>query len=89
MNGRRLARFCVMPELVALMGRGRFEVVDNPLPTGARIVSSGYDAARDVFFVVLEHETFAPVAPGEVIPEVAAPTIRILGDRRPWIGCPN
>jgi hypothetical protein len=40
------------------------------LPEGARLVNLIYDHTRDVFELIVEHESFAPVPEGELLPRL-------------------
>jgi hypothetical protein len=75
-DARRLARFSITPEIFLLFSSGWFEVVANPLPADAQIVSAFYDPPRHCFTVVLHSEAFAPVQKGAEIPDVQAPHIK-------------
>lgn len=75
-RGRRLARFSITPEVFVWMGRGQFEVISNPLPLDSSLVGAFYDESRHQFTVIVESDSFAPVADGEAVPEVQAPSVR-------------
>jgi hypothetical protein len=75
-DARRLARFSITPEVFLVFTSGWFEVIANPLPADAQIVSAFYDEPRNCFTVVLTSETFAPVPEGAVIPDVQPPAIK-------------
>jgi hypothetical protein len=75
---RHLARVLVAPELLVSLVTGRFEVVENGLPVGVQVRGAGYGSECRALFVVVEHESFAPVSFGKVIPAAPAPVIRSL-----------
>ncbi len=77
-GGRRRALLRVTPELLLWMGSGMFEVVANPLPEDAVMTGAFYDGERDTFTLVVESESFAPVTPGDLLPDLTPPTIRRL-----------
>lgn len=52
----------------------RFTVTDG-MPRGASVHRAGYDANRDVFYLVLEHESFEDIPEGSPMPH-ASVTIR-------------
>lgn len=40
----------------------------NGLPKGAIIISTGYDAAYDWYYFIVEHESFDLITEGDVLP---------------------
>ncbi len=82
-NDRRQARFLVTPEFVALLGVGKYEVVENPLPADAKVVAAFYDGQHSCFSVTLESEEFDPLEKGMLVPIVRSPQIRKIEDDVP------
>lgn len=76
MQQRRQAVLRVAPELYGVLKAGRFEIIADPLPDDARLVSAGYDPWRNTVVLVFESEAFAPVPVGKVLPELPGPTMR-------------
>lgn len=77
-KGDRLKRLAIVPELfTTLLSEGSFEVVKNPLPDDAVIVSSGYNLEKNQFEVVIRSALYTYVPDGGLIPYTEAPTIRI------------
>lgn len=50
------------------MGKDGFITCYRGLPQGARLVNFGYDPLSGCEQLIFEHESFAPVKPGEIIP---------------------
>jgi hypothetical protein len=76
---RCVRRVAVHPRvLVDLMTHGTdgIDVVDHPLPAGARYVLCTWDPLGATVWIIVEHESFDPIAEGEVIPEHEAPVFR-------------
>ena len=76
---RCVRRVAVHPRvLVDLMinGTGGIDVVDHALPAGTGYVLSTWDPIGATVWVIVEHESFDPIAEGDVIPEHAAPVFR-------------
>lgn len=69
---RNLAIITVAPAVIVhLMTCGNaFRVVDHGLPHGTKFKSMAYDHRRDLFVIVVEHETFPRVTEGSEIPEL-------------------
>ena len=74
----RVARVLFAPELLLRLTRGKFEVVENPVPATATWKYCAYDVERGAVFLVVEDASFAEVAPGEVIPFLEPPMIHVL-----------
>ena len=69
---RRLVRVMVAPEFMAqqyIQGRVTHLECFRGLPEDAQLVGAACDEARRVFLLTFEHESFAPVPEGEMIPE--------------------
>lgn len=60
---------------------GPIRCVDG-LPKGARFINSYFDADKHVAFVVFEHESFADVAAGEIIPEIRVMFERVSSEQK-------
>lgn len=76
-SDNRLKRFLVSPELIMMLGSGKYEVVENPLPEDIELQSAYYSERERAFCVVMHSEEFEPVTGGD-IPLVDRPTIRRL-----------
>ncbi|HMH81384.1 MAG TPA: hypothetical protein VK531_00830 [Gemmatimonadales bacterium] len=77
-----VVRVLFAPELLISLTRGTFEVVHNGLPADARIRGCTYDAERGAATLYVEHESFADVEPGAVIPIATAPSVRVVASPR-------
>jgi len=77
---RRLARFLISPELVACLGVGKYEVVENSLPADVVVVGSFIDEKYHAFSVTLCSKEFEEVLEGKLIPIVPCPMIRRIED---------
>lgn len=71
-NARRFARIIVSPELVGglLVAGERTLKVECGLPPGARYAGGSFDPDRAVYVLVFEHESFSPIPPGWIFPEI-------------------
>jgi hypothetical protein len=69
----RLRRVRVAPPVLFFMLQDNpnawFQPAENRLPKDARLVNAYFDADRNMFYLVVEHESFEPVGEGQVIPE--------------------
>ena len=74
-----VVRILFAPELLVALTRGTFEVVENSVPVDARVRGCTYDPDRGAVTLYVEHDSFAPVEPGDVIPVAAAPIVRSVG----------
>lgn len=72
----RRARMLITPEALLTLGMSRYTVISSELPDDAHIINSGYDLERNCFVLILESEFFAPVREGDLLPDVAPPTIK-------------
>lgn len=75
---RRLRVMYVTPELVAMFGVGRYEVVKDSLPDDVEVVSGFWDSQRHCFAVCVAHPSFDPVEKMATIPPVESPQIERL-----------
>jgi hypothetical protein len=66
--GRRLRILEISPDLLAFITSGTFRVTAGAMPADAKIWNRFYDPYRDVFCVVLAHESFEEVKPFGRIP---------------------
>lgn len=75
----RRAILLVTPELCTEMVKGvqepgdrfrRFRVVENPIPSDAKVVDVYYDAGQGLFNIVLESSAFDLVEEGKPLPIV-------------------
>lgn len=41
--------------------KGKFEILDSPIPKNAKFISSYYDEERMSFVVIFEHSSFEPI----------------------------
>jgi hypothetical protein len=73
-----VVRVLIAPELLIALTRGTFEVVENGLPAEARIRGCAYDVERAAVTLYVEHDSFAPVEPGAMIPIAEAPIVRAV-----------
>ena len=71
----RLKRFEVSGELLLQLGKGTYRVVKNELPDDCVIHSAVWDASRNVFVAIIEHDSFGDVHPSAQIPCVEIPVI--------------
>ncbi len=78
--GARVARVLFSPELLLGLCRGRYEIVDNPVPADARVVSAGWDIERHAVYITVESEALKMVETFSYVPVLEAPTIRRLDD---------
>lgn len=76
----RRAFFMVGPEQLLVLAVGKYEVVENPLPTDVQFRGANFDFVRQVFVVCVESESFEEVEEGKMLPEVAPPLIRRCED---------
>jgi hypothetical protein len=78
----RIAQIRWTPELLIMMGRGRFEVVDNALPDDVEIVSVSTDVrwAYQEIVLTVKSESFAVVPEGAEIPTLPPTVIRRLSE---------
>jgi hypothetical protein len=71
--------FYVTPEALIMMMNGKaFRVIQNPLPTDAKIVDSGYDYPRRTVVFVVQSETYDDIPEGARFPDAAMPRIKSL-----------
>lgn len=63
-----MMRFLFSPEALACLGPGNYEVRENPIPKGARVVGCCFDDQTGLMSVVFEHESFPSTYRGDVIP---------------------
>jgi len=75
----RVARALFAPEVLIRLARGEFEIISNPVPPTARVKYCAYDVDRGAVTLVVEDASFAEVQPGEVIPILEPPAIRVRG----------
>ena len=78
----RIAQIRWNPELLLMMGRGRFEVVDNALPDDVELVSASTDVrwAYQEIVLTVKSESFAVVPEGAEIPILPPTAIRRLSE---------
>jgi hypothetical protein len=74
----RHKRMDVSPDVIVHLGSGAFRVIANELPPDVSIVRAGYDQERDVFSIVLFHQSWDDLQVGDKIPQVQAPVIERL-----------
>jgi len=76
-KARRIKKFIFTPELFASLCSGKYEVIENALPSDAVRVGAGYDHNEDVFWVHLESQEFRETLPGALIEtDYPGPVIR-------------
>jgi hypothetical protein len=75
---RRQALCEISTEILLILGQGRYEVVKNPIPAGAQIIRITADL--ETIRLVLEHETFAEVRAGDLLPHLDPLWVRRLDD---------
>lgn len=75
MDDRRLVRVGICPVSLAFMRPGTV-CIKNGLPVDARATNVFSDPDRNMFFVIMEHESFAIVPEGEMIPIVSGPVFK-------------
>lgn len=66
------------PELLASMCSGRFEIVANALPDDAKIIKCGYIEFRNLFYLVVESQSFRETAVGQQLPVLPGPQVTRL-----------
>jgi hypothetical protein len=69
---QRVRRYNICPEFLRLMfitGR-KMEAIDG-IPSDAKVVRAGYDEAKDVFYMYIEHKSFDPVDLNQLAPDAA------------------
>jgi hypothetical protein len=70
----------IAPPLLMFMLGGKFEVVKDAIPNGTKLTGAFYDADRDCFAMILEHESFKDVQVGSLLPELPPVTITRLDE---------
>lgn len=79
-HNRRLKQFLVAPEFLLTMGRGKFEVVDNPLPDDAYCVAAGYDPQNHVLYMTVYSDTYPVIPDGGLIPRLLGIGVKRIDD---------
>ena len=65
------------PELLMMMGSGKFEVIERPLPDDAKFISAQFDQERGGSInLLIESKEFKDIASGELWPLLEGPIIR-------------
>lgn len=68
-SGRGLIKMLIDPAVFSQLTPGRkFRISSSPIPNGTIIVGAGYDHGRHSFVLILQHDGFEKVPPGELIP---------------------
>jgi hypothetical protein len=72
-TNNRLRRVRVAPPVLLFLLQDNpnvwFQPAENRLPRGARLVNAHFDADRNMFYLVVEHESCESVGEGQIIPE--------------------
>ena len=82
---QHLALIEFTPDCLALffeVGR-KFEVLEHGIPAESVCQRVFYDERRDVFVMVLEHEDFSQIRPGEEIPRLPNGKVRRMRTAQP------
>lgn len=77
-----VARVLFTPELLIGLTRGRFEVIANAIPSDAVLRGVSYDPERAAVSLVVAHPSFPASDPGDVLPILPAPVVRVLSWKR-------
>lgn len=75
---RRLAIAYMDRRVLADLLAGRCELVAPGVPEGASVFAVDYEWQRNALAVMFEHESFAPVAMGQLVPELAPGVCRVV-----------
>ena len=65
-----------------------FQVTSSPIPKGSIIIGAGYDHSRHSFILVLQHDDFEKVPPGDLIPVEGAidfKPVEIADQEEKWL----
>ena len=72
-EGRGLLKMVIDPSVFSKLTPGQtFQVTSSPIPKGSIIIGAGYDHSRHSFILVLQHDDFEKVTPGDLIPVAGA-----------------
>lgn len=77
-----IARVLFDPELLLRLTRGRYEIVENALPTNTQLRGVTYDYDRGAVSLMVEHPSFPTVAAGGILPILQTPVVRVLPEER-------
>jgi len=70
---RRIRRLLLSPEsLLRTLANGALTKTLQGVPHDAKVGGGGYDLHKDVFVLLIEHESFEPLNDGDMIPEMYA-----------------
>jgi len=74
----RHALFTISTDVLLQLGQGRYEVVKNPVPNDAVLISINANPTQ--VQLVIEHASFADIADGCVLPHIDSPLVQRLED---------
>ena len=84
MNGRRLKRFAVTPDLFVEMAKAKTaivtKVIEHALPADAEYVMATFDLVGGLVWIWVQSESFDIVPVNAKIPELPAPIFEKIAD---------